>query len=138
MQSIHKSEHGEWDFSLTYRPIAGFPVYAGWGRAISKAHKQVHNGLNINCPVLLLSSDKSTHSNTWNEAYQSADTVLNVEHMRQNLHNLGKDVKQIEITDGLHDLVLSRPDVRQTYLDEIMSWLKTRQLLPNQTIVSEG
>lgn len=45
--SIHKDFHGEWDFSLDYRNPKGFPIYAGWVRAILKAHQQVRKGLDI-------------------------------------------------------------------------------------------
>lgn len=138
MQSIHKSEYGEWDFSLDYRPIVGFPVYAGWGRAISKAHQRVHSGLSIQCPVLLLSSDKSLRDESYNEGYQSADTVLNVQHMKDNLHNLGNDVTHIQIQDGLHDLVLSRQDMRENFLSELFNWLETHHLSAQQASVSEG
>ncbi len=124
MLSIHKDYHGEWDFSLDYRKLESFPIYAGWVKAILNAHEEVRQGLNIQCPVLVMYSDKSIHGTTYTEAHQTGDAVLDVKHIREGSQYLGNNVHQVEIKDGLHDLVLSRKDVRDKVFEEMFTWLE--------------
>ena len=123
IQSIHADHHGEWSFDLQWRPLHGFPVYAGWLRAILRAHKQVRQGLAIPCPVLVLHAAASVRGPEWHDGFQSADSILNVEHIREGSHHLGPNVTVREVRDGLHDLVLSRPDVRTQVFAELFRWL---------------
>ena len=123
--SLHKDFHGEWDFSLDYRRPQGFPIYAGWLRAILKAHQRVREGLDIHCPVLNMYSDKSIYGRKYTEKHQTGDAILNVKHIREGSQYLGKNVHQVEIKEGLHDLVLSRQDVREKVFEKIFTWLET-------------
>lgn len=125
IDSIHQVHHGEWDFSLEWRKLSGFPIYAGWVRAIRKAHQQVWQNLNIQCPVLVLHSDKSIYGDTYNPTFQTGDAVLSVTHIRDRSKHLGNNVKIVEIKDGLHDLILSRQDVREETFQQIFSWLNS-------------
>jgi alpha-beta hydrolase superfamily lysophospholipase len=63
--SIHRDHHGEWEFDLKLKPIEGFPIHAGWLRAIRWAHRWVHHGLAIRCPVLVMSSAGSLFRSGW-------------------------------------------------------------------------
>ena len=123
IQSIHQDHHGEWPFDLRWRELTGFPIYLGWLKAIHRAHQQVRQGLNLPQPILVMHSDKSVYGRSWRPAFQSGDAVLNVKHIRQGSQHLGPQVKVIEIKDGLHDLILSRQDVRETLFTELFSWL---------------
>lgn len=129
MLSIHKDFHGEWDFSLDYRKPEGFPIYAGWLGAILKAHQDVRKGLDIQCPVLLMASDKSIHGRKYKPEHQTGDAILDVKHIREGRQYLGKNVHEVEIKDGLHDLALSRKDVRENFLNEIATWLEKIETL---------
>lgn len=125
-ESLHKDYRGEWDFDTRWKPIKGFPVYLGWLQAIREAHHRLHQGLNIACPVLVMHSDKSTSGKRWHDQIQSSDCVLNVEHMRRWSAKLGQDVTRIEIPDGMHDLALSRSEVREKLFQELFRWLEPR------------
>src|SRR5687768_17866460 len=57
--AIHNSRNGEWDFDLKWKPLAGFPVLAGWIRAILIAQEKVHKGLDVRVPVLVMHSNRS-------------------------------------------------------------------------------
>lgn len=127
IQSIHTDHHGEWNFNLKWRPLTGFPIFAGWCRAIYLAHKRVRQGLDIQCPVLVMHSDKTVYDNVWSPDFQTADSILTVDHIRDGSRHLGANVKVVEIEDGLHDLVLSRQDVRQNVFDELFMWLATQE-----------
>ncbi|MEV6243672.1 alpha/beta hydrolase [Lentzea sp. NPDC051838] len=124
--AIHSSKHGEWDFDLKWKPLAGFPVLAGWIRAILIAQEKVHNGLDVRVPVLVLHSDKSMlNAKQWSEDVSKADAVLDVEGMRKWGPKIGSSVRVVEIKDGMHDLFLSTEPVRVAALDAIDEFLKT-------------
>ncbi|MEU7477421.1 alpha/beta hydrolase [Lentzea sp. NPDC042327] len=124
--SIHSSRNGEWDFDLRWKPLDGFPVLAGWIRAVLVAQEKVHAGLDVRVPVLVLHSDRSTlGAREWNEDVAKADAVLDVEGMRRWGPKLGTSVKVVEIKAGLHDLFLSPEPVRAAALAEVDAFLKT-------------
>ncbi|HEY7225992.1 MAG TPA: alpha/beta hydrolase [Micromonosporaceae bacterium] len=120
--TIHADYEGEWHYDLKWKPLNGFKIYAGWTRAISRAHRKAQRGLAIDVPVLLASSARS-YSGKLGEAAHHADTVLNVAHMAEYGPRLGPDVTLVQIEGGLHDLTLSAPAVRQTLFDEVTFWL---------------
>ena len=55
--------------------------------------------------------------------FRSGDAVLNVEHISKLGRELGNNVTEVEIPDGLHDLALSSPAVRAAFYDTVLSWL---------------
>jgi alpha-beta hydrolase superfamily lysophospholipase len=123
-ESIHKDHHGEWDFDLKMKPVAGFPIHFGWMRAIRIAHAKLQQGLNITVPVLVLHSNRShLHATKWSAEAMTADTVLDVADMIKFGPGLGRDVTLVEIPDGMHDLFLSAEPVRTKALAEVDSWL---------------
>jgi alpha-beta hydrolase superfamily lysophospholipase len=122
-QSVHKDYHGEWVFDQGWKPIAGFPAYLGWLRAIVTGQRRLQAGLRISCPILLMHSARSHVGKAWSEAFTCADSVLNIEHMRRYGPGLGRDVTMVAIEGGLHDLVLSPPPVRERVFTELFRWL---------------
>jgi hypothetical protein len=54
----------------------------------------------------------------------TADSVLNVTDMNRLSEVIGKQVKKVEIKDGIHDLVLSRKSVRENVFKEMTSFLE--------------
>jgi alpha-beta hydrolase superfamily lysophospholipase len=58
-RSIHRDHDGEWEYDLGWKPLQAFPVRAGWLRAIRLGHARVHNGLDIEAPVLVACSTAS-------------------------------------------------------------------------------
>ena len=127
MESIHADHRGEWAMETNYRPIDHFTHHASWFRAVSRAHRRVRRGLSIACPVLVMHSDKSVYGAAYHPGFQAGDGVLNVDHIREGSRHLGPTVRVVEIEDGLHDLVLSRPDVRERVFEELFSWLDSLQ-----------
>lgn len=126
-QSLLAEHHGEWKYNTQWKPVRGFPIYFGWVRAIRKAHAVVHRGLRVECPVLLLHSSGSVKSTgAWDDAFLENDIVLDVVHMKRYGPRLGRDVTLHEVSHGMHDLFLSRPDVRAHAIDATLSWLDAR------------
>lgn len=127
-KSLHKNYLGEWDFNEKWKPITNFPTYLGWTRAIYKAQKELQNGLKVKCPVLVLHSDKSYKGKDWNELIRTSDAVLDVEHIKKYATVIGSRVTKVEIKDGVHDLVLSKKEVRETVYSEIENWIMLHKL----------
>ncbi|KOV84415.1 lysophospholipase [Nocardia sp. NRRL S-836] len=124
--SIHSSRNGEWDFDVRWKPLAGFPVRAGWIRAVLLAQEKVHAGLDVRVPVLVLHSDRSVlNAREWTEEVSKADAVLDVEGMRRWGPKIGSRVRVVEVKAGLHDLFLSPEPVRAAALAEVDAFLET-------------
>ena len=120
--SLHRDHHGEWDYDLTWKPLQGYKIYAGWVRAIRHAHKQVQAGLAIDVPVLVGCSAKSYRGDVAEEAHH-ADAVLNVQHISRFAPRLGPDVTLVQIEGGKHDLTLSRAAARDRLFTVLDGWL---------------
>ncbi len=126
-ESLHKEHRGEWSYNLAWKPIAGFPVYLGWVRAVRAGQRRLRQGLDLRLPILLLHSDRSVKAERrWRDAFFSVDAVLDVAHMKRYGPCLGPDVTLTEIAGGMHDLYLSRPEVRAAALEATFAWLERR------------
>lgn len=110
-KSLHKDYSGEWGFDLRLKPIEGFPAYYGWLAAIRAAQAQARAGLAIDCPVLVMHSD-------------GTDIVLDWRHIERGSRKLGKDVTVLSFPGGLHDLTLSKLEVRETVFEALFAWLE--------------
>ena len=75
-------------------------------------------------PTLVLASAVTNFSRRWHEDLRTADTVLDVEKIAARAVRLGRHVTVVRITDGLHDLVLSAPDVRKEAMEEMGRFLQ--------------
>ena len=127
--SLLKEYHGEWQFNTEWKKSMARGERFGWIRAIDKGHDVIHNMDPLPCPVLLMHSHQTISGNEWTPLYQQGDAVLNVEHIAHHGKRVSNHVTEVTITDGLHDLVLSRPDVREQVYNEIYRWLSTLHLL---------
>jgi len=125
--SISSKAKGEWDYNENWKPIAVSTINASWIRAIHKAQVKLRKGLNIKCPVLVMQSEKSFKSKQWSEEFRSADAVLNVEHIKKHSPCLGKNVTNISIKNGLHDLMLSAYSVRMDVYNVMFNWVNLIQ-----------
>jgi alpha-beta hydrolase superfamily lysophospholipase len=125
-RSLHRDYLGEWDFNLDWKPLASWPVYAGWIRAIRTGQARIAHGLEIEAPVLLVSSDRSGHPTSLEDPdLMSTDVVLDVERMRRRAAQLSRHVTISQVPGAMHDVVLSREPVRTRVYDELQRWLST-------------
>ncbi|NJC70821.1 alpha/beta hydrolase [Planosporangium thailandense] len=121
--SIHRDRYGEWEYKLEWKPLPGFPVYAGWLRAILVAQKRLHVGLDIQAPIIVASSTASYKRARWGEAARAADSVLDVDHMARWTPALGRRTTLVRVEGGLHDLTLSAEPSRKQLFDELGRWM---------------
>src|SRR5262249_17320633 len=110
--TIHSSRKGSWSYDLEWKPLEGFPGYAGWLRAIRAGQRRLHAGLAIDAPILVCSSTASYKGTKWHEDARSADSILDVDHMARWSPRLGRLVTLARIEGGLHDLTLSSEGAR--------------------------
>ena len=122
-RSLHLDHEGEWGFDLAWKPIMSFPVYAGWLRAIRLGHAELHGGLDVGCPALVLTSGGSALPLEMGEDVHGHDIVLDVEQIRRWTPALGRHVTYVGIEGARHDVVLSRPDARKRVYDELERWV---------------
>ncbi|MGH8673356.1 MAG: alpha/beta hydrolase [Burkholderiales bacterium] len=109
VKSLHRDFGGEWEFDLALKPVAGFPAYFGWLAAIRDAQAKVHAGLLLARPVLAIHSDE-------------ADIILDWRQIARWSRALGRNVIVLQFPGGLHDLVLSRREVREEVFKQLFAW----------------
>lgn len=122
-RSIHRDHGGEWDFDTRWKPLDSFPVYAGWLRAIRRGHAAMHRGLDLDAPVLVLTSGRSVHPRAWEPAVDSSDVVLDVGLIAKWAPRLGPHLTLVRVPGALHDVTLSREPARTRVFDEVARWL---------------
>lgn len=122
-RSLHRDHEGEFDYNFDWKPLESWPVYAGWLRAIRRGHGQIHRGLDIPAPTLVLSSGRTAFPKEMGEDVHTNDIVLDVQQIRRWASSLGPHVTSIGIDGARHDVVLSRPEVRARVYTEIDRWL---------------
>jgi alpha-beta hydrolase superfamily lysophospholipase len=110
VKSLHRDYGGEWEFDLALKPVAGFPAYFGWLAAIRDAHAQVHGGLRLSCPILAMHSDE-------------ADIILDWRQVARWSRTLGPRTSVLQFPGGLHDLVLSRSEIREEVFRQLFEWI---------------
>lgn len=123
-RSIHKDEHGEWDFNTAWKPIDGHRKYLGWIRAVIKGQEQIHAGnVDTGVPTLTLRSSHSYLGEDYSPAADTADTVLDVDQIQRWAPTLAKDA-EVEVVDGArHDVFLSERFAREAAFKSVFAWL---------------
>ncbi len=121
-RSLHRDFEGEWDYDLAWKPTASWPVYAGWIRAVRTGQARIERGLEVDAPVLLISSARSG-SPARAIDLRTTDVVLDVERMRRRAARLSRHVTIAQVPGALHDVTLSPEPVRSQVYDEVQSFL---------------
>lgn len=128
-ESLLKGRHGEWNFNTKWKLLQSPDVTAGWVRAISLAQQDLRGGkADIRVPILLLYSSQSIEDTDWTPEHQRADAVLDVRDIKKYGLQLGPHVTSVKVMNGMHDLVLSAPTVREPLFRYIFSWLEKNNL----------
>lgn len=126
--SLHHSLKGEWDFNLEWKQITYPMVRLSFVRAIFEAQKEIHQGVSLNVPTLVMHSHQTKNPKKWHKYAQTSDVILDVKHIKKYAKKIKGDVTICEIKDGLHDLVLSEKSVRETVYQQLFEWLKQKGL----------
>jgi len=122
-QSIHRSARGHWDFVQEWKPVAGGIVHASWVAGTHRGIVRLHAGLGLDLPILVMCSAKTVRARQWTEDFYAGDGVLDADAIARWCTRLGTHVTCIRIDGGMHDLLLSRPEVRERVFAEMARWL---------------
>lgn len=122
--SLHHTGVGEWDYNLDWKPLTGFPVHAGWLRAIRRGHLRLHQGLDIEVPSLILRSKVTKFMREYGPAADVSDVVLDVKQIQRWSGCLGGRTNIVPIEGARHDVFLSSEQPRKEAFAELDNWLK--------------
>lgn len=122
-ESLHKDYDGEWDYNLNWKPCIPPPIALGWLRAIREGHKELRQPFAIVEPVLVLHSTATVTNKFDKKQMHTMDAVLSVADIDRVARNIEGDVDIVPIKDGIHDLILSRKDVREKVYQIMKEWI---------------
>jgi len=123
-KSLHKNDHGEWDYNLLWKPHVAPSINAGWINAIHQGHLQIAKGISITKPILILHSEHSVYPKKWSKKMFQGDAILNVADIVEKSKYIAAPKKDvISFKDAMHDLVLSQKPVRDIVFETIFEWL---------------
>lgn len=136
-ESLLASHHGEWDYRTDWKLERSPDVTAGWVRAIDMAQHELRDGkARIQIPILLMYSSASVNTPVWDPVHNRADGVLDVNDIRRYGMELGPRVTPMKVVGGLHDLLLSRPALRQALYKRIFEWCAAE--MPPLTLTADS
>lgn len=114
-----------WEPDPRLRVSPSWPIRAAWLSAILNGHARVAEGLDITCPILVLTSARSNLSMEWSEAFRETDGVLDVAQIWKRVPELGSHVTLVKLDKAIHDVILSRREVRERAFEEIGRFVKS-------------
>ena len=123
--SLHRDYGGEFDYNLTWKPLGGFPVTVGWIHAVRRGHSQLHRGLDVGVPNLILRSDHSIPETNDPARMQRGDAVLDVAQIARWAGCVGNRTSVVPVADAKHDVFLSMAEPRRAAYRELSAWLDT-------------
>ncbi|MFZ0834980.1 MAG: alpha/beta hydrolase [Mycobacterium sp.] len=121
--SLHRDYGGEFDYNLTWKPLGGFPVTVGWIDAVRRGQMQLHRGLDVGVPNLILRSDRSVPETTDPDTMHRGDAVLDVTQIARWAGCVGNHTTVVPVADAKHDVFLSLPHAREAAYRELAAWL---------------
>ncbi len=122
-ESLHVNAHGEWDYDLRLKPLSGFPVTFGFLSAVRRGHAQLHRGLDVGVPSLVLRSARSALGGPYRPEIDTADTVLDTGQIARWSGCLGDRLTVVPIDGARHDVFLSLAEPRAAAYAEMSRWL---------------
>ena len=123
-QSLHKGEQGEWSFDTTLKSFVSPKQDLGWIRGVYKSQMHLQKGLSIDVPILVMHSGCSIRTREWQDSAHVCDMVLDIADIEKYGEALGPSVTQVQIDGALHDVFLSRKDVREKAYKVLIEFLE--------------
>ncbi|MGL2994501.1 alpha/beta hydrolase [Flavobacterium sp. TSSA_36] len=123
--SLHVGQKGEWNYNLTWKPHLAPSVNAGWINAIHQGHLKIKKGVQVSQPILIMHSHQSIYSHDWSPSFFKGDAILNVKDIQAGAEKIEAPQRVIlEITNGMHDLILSPMPARERVYSALFEWLE--------------
>lgn len=124
--SLHQDYYGEWNFNLQWKPLSLKTVSLSFVRAIHLAQAEIHAGVSMSVPTLIMHSHQSAKPKKWHKIATQSDVILNVKDMIKYGQKMQGDVQLCAIKNALHDVVLSAPEVREEAYLRLFNWIKQK------------
>ena len=121
--AINRERYGEWQYNTEWKSEERPEQFLGWIRGVHGAQLELHRGFHINSPVLVMHGDCSENDDKWSDDQMHCDGVLDVEHIEMWAPKVGTMVTTETVAGGLHDLYLSRKDVRDEAYAKTFSFI---------------
>ena len=121
-QSMSREGHGHWDLHPLWRPRRSFPVTAGWLTAVMAGHAAVARGLDIREPILVLTAGRTRFGTAYDPEMLRADSVIEVDTVRQRAVGLGREVSVVRVPGAMHDVFASALPARRTAYAAVTRW----------------
>ncbi|SEA25546.1 Lysophospholipase, alpha-beta hydrolase superfamily [Bowdeniella nasicola] len=113
-------DSGRWGIDPMLKPIDGFPMRAATLASVCSAQRRLARGLHLDIATLICHSARSgNNSHPTADEVATSDVVLDVADMTGRAMCVGVNAQTYAIEDGKHDLALSGPAARETYLRRI-------------------
>lgn len=116
---------GGWKPDPRFRHFPTFPIRAGWLSAVLAGHAQIARGLNTDLPTLVLTSAHSSIVEKWSPDQRSVDGVLDVELIWKRAAHIATHVTIVKLRGAIHDVMLSRADVRTEAYRQCGGWINS-------------
>jgi alpha-beta hydrolase superfamily lysophospholipase len=126
--SLHKNDHGEWDYDLNLKPHIMPLANMGWVRAIHQGQKKVWAGIELRKPLLIMHPSESASGSKWKEKFKHTDLVVNVKDIIRHANKIKGNCKIIRLDGAVHDVMLSSEQVRAKAYRELFTWLNDAML----------
>ncbi|PWD50646.1 alpha/beta hydrolase [Serinibacter arcticus] len=123
-RTISNLHDGEWELVAPWRPSHSFPARYGWLAAVLRGHTKVAQGLDVDVPVLVVRSAKSLISPVWDPAMAESDIVIEVDVIAERALRIARTVTVATVPGAIHDVLLSRREVRDDAYDRIARWVR--------------
>jgi len=116
---------GEWTYNTAWKPDILPDPDMGWVRAIHTAQQALRRKT-IKVPVLLMHSAESVKKGDDKEKYHRADAILDVYSISKYGKRLGDNVTEVSLEGSLHDISLSKKQIRECMYRTMLDWLKSK------------
>lgn len=121
-RSLHLSADGTWEYDLNFKPLDGFPVRFGWITAVRRGHAELHRGLEVSVPSLVLRSSRSHVTGKLDSKARISDIVLDVRQIAKWAGCLGGKLTSLPIRNAMHDVFLSEEGARAEAYAALADW----------------
>jgi alpha-beta hydrolase superfamily lysophospholipase len=122
--SIYYQDKGEWQYNLAWKPHNAPAVNYGWLKAIYDGQRQIHKGIKLSKPTLVMHSNNSVYAKNWKDEMLTGDAVLNVKDIEKYAKKIKGNIQIQSIENGMHDLILSKKAIREEVYFKLFQWLK--------------
>jgi alpha-beta hydrolase superfamily lysophospholipase len=118
-RTLDSLRDGTWTFDPELKRNPSQPARSAWLTAVMAGHDRVSAGLEIDCPILMVTSTRSDFRRRWSDELLGVDSVLDVSRLAAKAHRLGRHVTLVRLEGAIHDIVLSTRLVRDRFADEL-------------------